>query len=397
MIEKLFKKHHYINKKISNISYKRYFFDLVDFNEKLIGIVGARGIGKTTFLLQYLDDLNIADDKKLYFSVDSIVSENKKLFEIAEEFNNLGGKVLVIDEIHKYKNFEIELKEIYDFLDIQVIFSGSSAVILEHKKADLSRRAVLYRVKGLSFREFLELKLDKKFDSYTLSEILDNHVKLSKNITKSIKPLEHFREYLKFGYYPFYFETPNTYYLKLEETINVVIESDLPIIYNIEPSNIMKLKQLVGYICNSKPYELNLTNLSTKIGINRKTLYLYIHYLTLGDIFLKVLPQAKGDNIFSKPSKLYLNNTNLNYAYCDTQEIGTIRECFFANQIDKNHELKYSKVGDFLLDDRYIIEVGGKGKSFNQIKEIANSFIVADNIEIGFGNKIPLWLFGFLY
>jgi len=397
MIENLFKKYQYIHKKISTITYKRYFFDIVDFNEKLIGMVGARGVGKTTFLLQYLDSLALADDKKLYFSVDSIMGADEKLFDIAETFSNLGGKVLVIDEIHKYKNFEIELKEIYDFLDIQVIFSGSSAIVLEHKKADLSRRAVLYRVKGLSFREFLELKLGKKFKSYTLSEILDNHLALSKEISKNIKPLEYFREYLKFGYYPFYFETPNTYYLKLEETVNVVIESDLPMIYNIEPSNIMKLKQLVAYICNSKPYELNLSNLSTKIGINRKTLYLYIHYLTLGDIFMKVLPKAKGDTVFSKPSKLYLNNTNLNYAYCDNQDNGTLRESFFVNQLDKDYEINYSKIGDFLVDNRYIVEIGGKNKSFNQIKDVKNSYVVADDIEVGFGNKVPLWLFGFLY
>jgi len=397
MLEKLFKKYQYINKKISTISYKRYFFDIVDFNEKLIGIVGARGVGKTTFLLQYLEGLEISDDKKLYFSVDSIVGAYEKLFDIAESFSNLGGKVLVIDEIHKYKNFEIELKEIYDFLDIQVIFSGSSAIVLEHKKADLSRRAVLYRVKGLSFREFLELKLGTKFESHTLTDILDNHIALSKEISQTIKPLEHFREYLKFGYYPFYFETPNTYYLKLEETVNVVIESDLPMIYNIEPSNIMKLKQLVAYICNSKPYELNLTNLSTKIGINRKTLYLYIHYLTLGDIFMKVLPKTKGDTVFSKPSKLYLNNTNLNYAYCDNQDMGTLRESFFVNQLDKNEKIEYSKVGDFLVDNKYIVEIGGKNKSFKQIKDLENSFVVADDIEVGFGNKIPLWLFGFLY
>ena len=397
MLEKLFKKYQYINKKILTINYKRYFFDIVDFNEKLIGIVGARGVGKTTFLLQYLESLEIADDKKLYFSVDSIMGADETLFDIAEDFSNLGGKVLVIDEIHKYKNFEIELKEIYDFLDIQVIFSGSSAIVLEHKKADLSRRAVLYRVKGLSFREFLELKLGKKLETYTLSEILKNHMKLASDISKNIKPLEYFSEYLKFGYYPFYFETPNTYYLKLEETVNVVIESDLPMIYNIEPSNIMKLKQLVAYICNSKPYELNLTNLSSKIGINRKTLYLYIHYLTVGDIFMKVLPKTKGDTVFSKPSKLYLNNTNLNYAYCDNQERGTLRESFFVNQLDKNYKIEYSKIGDFLLDDKFMVEIGGKNKSFKQIKDVENSFVIADDIEGGFGNKIPLWLFGFLY
>jgi predicted AAA+ superfamily ATPase len=378
-----------------NRKYRRYFFDKVDFDNKLIGILGSRGIGKTTFMLQYLSDFDF--DKTLYFSANSILNADTTLYEIAETFSRYGGEILAIDEIHKYKDFEIELKEIYDFLDIQVIFSGSSAIVLEHKKADLSRRAVLYRVKGLSFREFLELKLGKTFKSYSLSEILDNHLILSKEISKRIKPLEYFNEYLKFGYYPFYFETPNTYYLKLEETVNVVIESDLPMIYNIEPSNIMKLKQLVAYICNSKPYELNLTNLSGKIGINRKTLYLYIHYLTLGDIFMKVLPKAKGDTVFSKPSKLYLNNTNLNYAYCDNQDMGTLRESFFVNQIDKNYKIAYSKIGDFLLDKKYIVEIGGKNKSFKQIKDVENSFVVADDIEVGLGNKVPLWLFGFLY
>jgi len=397
MVERLFKKYQYINKKILGINYKRYFFDIVDFKERLIGIIGARGVGKTTFLLQYLEALDIEEEKKLYFSVDSVIRENITLFDIAEEFALLGGKVLVIDEIHKYKDFEIELKEIYDFLDIKVIFSGSSAIVLEHKKADLSRRAVIYNVKGLSFREFLELKLNKKFAKYQLTDILTNHMEIAKKLTMQIKPIEHFKEYLKVGYYPFYFEFPNTYYIKLEETINTVVESDLPQIFNIEPSNIAKLKQLIAYICNSKPYELNLTNLASKIGINRKTLYLYIHYLTLGNIFLKVLPKAKGDAIFSKPSKLYLNNTNLNYAYCQSQDIGTLRESFFVNQMDKIHKIEYSKIGDFILEDKYIVEIGGKNKSYKQIKDIKNSFVVADDMEIGFENKIPLWLFGFFY
>ncbi len=397
MLELLFRKYQYISRKIANISYKRYIFDIVDFNERLIGIVGARGVGKTTFLLQYLESLDISESKKLYFSVDSIISQNISLFEIAESFSNIGGEVLVIDEIHKYKNFEIELKEIYDFLDIKVIFSGSSAIVLEHKKADLSRRALLYRVKGLSFREFLELKLDKKFKKYTLEEVLTTHIDIAKDITKSIKPLKYFKEYIECGYYPFYFETPNTYYLKLEETINIVIESDLPLIFNIEPSNIVKLKQLVTYICNSKPYELNLTELSKKIGINRKTLYLYIHYLTLGDIFLKIAANAKGDSIFSKPAKLYLNNTNLYFAYCNSAEKGTIRETFFANSLNLIHNIKYAKKGDFLVDEKFIFEIGGKNKGFEQIRNLENSFVVADDIEVGFGNKIPLWLFGFLY
>ena len=397
VLELLFRKQSYIYKKIEDIKYKRHFFDIVDFSEKLIGLVGARGIGKTTFLLQYLRSLEIEEEKKLYFSVDSIITSNMKLFDIAEDFSNLGGKVLVIDEIHKYKDFEIELKEIYDFLDLQVIFSGSSAMVIEHKKADLSRRAMIYRLKGLSFREFLELKLKKEFPSYSLDQLLGNHLSIAKEITKQIKPLEHFREYLQSGYYPFSFESKNTYCIKLEETINTVLESDLPIIFNIEPSNIHKLKQLVAYICASKPYELNITALAQKIGINRKTLYQYIHYLNLGNIFSRLEAKSKGDNIFSKPAKLYLNNPNLNHCYCQNSEKGTIREEFFVNMLSLKHKLLYPKAGDFLVDECYTFEIGGKNKNFHQIKDLENSFVVADDIESGFGNKIPLYLFGFLY
>lgn len=397
MLEILFRKQHYIYQKIENISYQRYFFDVVDFDERLIGLIGARGIGKTTFLLQYLNTLEIDDEKKLYFSVDSIVTSNMKLFEIAEAFYNTGGKVLVIDEIHKYKDYEIELKEIYDFLDLKVIFSRSSAMVLEHKKADLSRRAIIYRLKGLSFREYLELKCEEKFESYRFEELLENHLKIAKEISKTIKPLEHFKTYLQSGYYPFAFETPKSYCIKLEETINTVIESDLPIVFNIEPSNIHKLKQLVAYICSSKPYELNLTALAQKIGINRKTLYQYIHYLTLGNIFSRLEAKGKGDTLFSKPAKLYLNNPNLNHCYCQNSDVGSVREVFFLNMLSDTHRLHYPKREDFLVDERYTVEIGGKNKGFGQVKDVPESFVVADDIEVGFGNKIPLWLFGFLY
>jgi predicted AAA+ superfamily ATPase len=397
MLELLFRKQSYIYKKIEKITYRRYFFHEIDFSERLIGLIGARGIGKTTFLLQYLNTLDLEDEKKLYFSVDSIITSNMKLFEIAEMFSNIGGKVLVIDEIHKYKDFEIELKEIYDFLDLKVIFSGSSAMVIEHKKADLSRRAMIYRLKGLSFREYLELKFAKSFPSYSIEEIVKDHRSIATEITKSIKPLEYFKEYLKYGYYPFIFESQNTYCIKLEETINTVIESDLPIVFNIEPGNIHKLKQLTAYICSSKPYELNLTALAQKIGINRKTLYQYIHYLSLGNIFSRLEAKGKGDNIFSKPAKLYLNNPNLNYCYCQHSEIGTIREEFFLNMLTHKHKLLYPKQGDFMVDEYFTFEIGGKDKSFDQIKDIENSYVVADDIESGFGNKIPLYIFGFLY
>jgi predicted AAA+ superfamily ATPase len=381
-----------------DISYKRYFFDKVDFSEKLIGILGDRGIGKTTFLLQYLKESPLKLHEKLYVNAEYINMSNEILFELAQKFHSMGGKLLVVDEIHKLDNFEKDLKLIYDYLDLKVIFSGSSAIQLEHSKADLSRRAILYRFQGLSFREFLELKLDKKFPFYSLEEILKNHQDIVYTLTSQFKPFEHFQEYLEYGYYPFYFETSKeNFHLKLNETINATIEFDLNHIFNIEPKFTIKLKQLVALICQSKPYELNISKLAQKIEINRNTLYQYIYYLGRGNVFNIIHSKTKGDTIFSKPQKLYLSNTNLNYAYCNNTDIGTKREAFFVNQINQAYDIKYSQVGDFLVQDKYIFEVGGKDKNFNQIKDIENSFIVADDIEVGFGNKIPLWLMGFLY
>jgi len=377
-------------------SYKRYIFKKVDFNEKLIGIIGARGVGKTTFLLQYLKESPINLNKKLYINAEFLEFSFLKLYDLAEEFEKTGGELLVIDEIHKYQNFEKELKLIYDTLDLKVIFSGSSAIKLEHSKADLSRRAVIYKMNNLSFREFLELKTGEKFESFSLEDILNNHQNLAFEIISKLRPFEYFEEYLHKGAYPFYFDNFNTYCMKLEEAINSSIDSDLALIFDIKPINLIKLKKLIYLICSSEPFELNITKLSQKIEISRNYLYQYLYYLEKGDIFTILDSKTRGDAIFVKPQKVYLKNTNLNYCYCDNLKIGTIRETFFANQLFE-YRLTYPKNGDFLVNDEYTFEIGGKNKDFKQIKNIKNSFVVADDIEIGFNNKIPLWLFGFLY
>ena len=393
MLELIFKYQQGYLRKIKNYPYKRYMHDTINFKNRLTGLLGARGVGKTTFLLQYLNEIDIDDDKKLYLSVDNL--EINSLFEIAEYFEKTGGKLLVIDEIHKYPNFELELKKIYDILDIKVIFSGSSALKLDHSKADLSRRAVVYLVKGLSFREFLEFKTDKRFEPYAIEDICKNHIKIASHITSDIKPFEYFLEYLKYGYYPFYFENEDEYLLKLSQTINTVIEVDIPSIFPIEYKNIINLKKLVKLICSSKPYKVNLQELMKKMQLNDyKSLYRFIDYLHKAKIIRAIKAQSKGDAIFSKPDKLYLNNTNLLFAYCNNSETGTLREVFFSSMLD---DILTTKKGDFLVNEKYIFEIGGKNKSFKQIKDIPDSYVVADDIEIGFGNKIPLWLFGFLY
>ncbi len=382
---------------LCNVGYKRYFLKEIDFDQRLLGIVGARGAGKTTALLQYLKELEISYEKKLYISADMIEISDVKLFEIAKVFEQYGGEVLVIDEIHKYKDFEKDLKNIYDRTSLQIIFSGSSAISLEHSKADLSRRAYVYRIYGLSYREFLEMKLSVQLPAFKIEEILTNHTKIAASLLKEFKPLEFFDEYLKFGYYPFYFEDTKRYQNKLETTINTVIEIDLPSIFSMKYENIANLKKLVKLICYSEPYKINISELSKKIGIHRDRLYLFIEYLSLGSIFLPLQKKAKGDNIFSKPAKLYLQNPNLYNAYCKDAKIGTIRESFFASSTSAKYRVNYADKGDFLVDEKYIFEVGGKNKGFMQIKDVEKSFVVTDDVEIGFRNKIPLWLFGFLY
>jgi len=374
--------------------YKRYFFDRFDF-DRMSGIIGARGVGKTTFLLQYLKESPLLASKKLYISADSMKIDS--LFELAKTFQSDGGKLLIIDEIHKYAGFESELKKIYDFLELQIIFSGSSALRIDHSKADLSRRTIIFEVEGLSFREFVELKEGIVMPSYCLEDLLKSHIDIAYGLLEKFD-LKLFDEYLRYGYYPYYFDKSSSYKLKLNETINTVLEVDIPSIFNIEYQNIRTLKKLLLLLCESVPYTPNINELLSKMGMGSdyRSLYRYLDYLHKAKIITLMRPSTKGDNIFSKPEKIYFNNTNLHYAYCDTPQKGTIREVFFKSMLFE-HTLTVPKKGDFFIDNKYTIEIGGKSKSYKQIKNIPHSYIASDDIEIGSGNKIPLWLFGFLY
>ena len=398
MFEHLFSYQRKLFSKYSSITYRRYFFNsIASLKSRMIGIVGARGVGKTTFLVQYLSSLDIPPSKKLYISADSIPAVS--LFEIAEEFAKREGKILAIDEIHKYPDFEIELKKIYDILDLKVLFSGSSALKIDNSKADLSRRAVIVNVRGLSFREFLEIRGNIKLPVLSLDDIIKNHIDIAYELLDKISLKNRFDEYVQKGYYPFYFEDQDMYLLKLKETVNTVIEVDIPSIFPLEFTTVSKLKKLVYLICESYPYTPNMKELLNKMGMNKadyKNLYRYLHYLDKAKIIRILKPKHKGDNIFSKPDKIYLNNTNLHYAYCEKRETGTVREALFASMLE-GHDLRVHHKADFLVDDKYVFEIGGKSKKSKQIKDIENSFLVLDDMEIGTGNKIPIWLFGFLY
>ena len=377
-------------------SYKRYLFKEVNFENRLIGIIGARGVGKTTFLLQYLKESSLSFQEKLYVSVDILGVDS--LFDVAFAFHKEGGKLLIFDEIHKYANFEKELKNIYDMLDLKVIFSGSSALQLDHAKGDLSRRVMMYEMQGLSFREFLEIKNKIELPVLTLDELLTNHINIAHELLLEFNLYREWKEYIKQGYYPFYFENREDYLVKLTHTVNTVIESDIPSIFPMEYSNVVLLKKLVTLVCQSNPYKPNMKTLLEKMGMKSdyNRLYKYLYYLHKAKIITLVGAKARGDNIFSKPEKIYLNNTNLHYAYCSDAEIGTIREVFFRAMLFK-HDLVVPQKGDFLVEGKYTFEVGGNNKTKKQIKGIDNSFIVVDDVEIGGERKIPLWLFGFLY
>jgi len=376
------------------ITYKRYLYHKIDYEEKMIGIFGARGVGKTTLLLQKLIELQNQNIKTLYISLDYPFLTNIDLLELIDKFIEDGGKVLLLDEVHRYKDFSIYLKSIYDIYNLKVIFTGSSAISILNAKSDLSRRVALYKLNGLSFREYLEIKTKKEFEIFQLEEILESHIEIATKINFN---KNHFKEYLQYGYYPFYFDKHSSFYESLVNTINLTIDIDLPSLGLVEQKYSYKLKRLLEVICESKPFEVNYTKIAQLAEISRVKLYDYISYLNDSDLLLLVDENVKGIKKISKPSKIYLNNTNLLFAYCDSNEIGTIRETFFANQIKQNYKINISKQGDFIVDDKYTFEIGGKNKSFKQIKDIENSFVVADDIEIGFGNKIPLWLFGFLY
>ncbi len=396
------------NKLLQKISLdkKRYLYHKINWELKSIGILGQRGLGKTTMMLQYIKE-NFEDQRKaLYVSLDTPYMQSIELIEFAQEFEQNGGEVLFIDEVHKYDNWSAHIKNIYDFLNIQVVFSGSSILQIAKQNADLSRRTIIYHLENLSFREYLELTDIEKFDSYPLDKILLNHEKIASEVSSKIKPLMHFKEYLQYGAYPFVLEDRDNYHQRIIQMINTILETDLPYINKIDMAQITKLKKLLYMLAINVPFIPNITDLSTATNISRPKVYEYLAHLESAKIINSIVSKEKGYKIMAKPEKLFMQNTNISYALTSNIEVGSARESFFVNQIKNTYysQPKFyddtifsSKIGDFLVEDKYIFEVGGKNKSFKQIKDIPNSYIASDDIEVGFGNKIPLWLFGFLY
>lgn len=378
--------------------YRRYLHGDFVRAERLSGVLGPRGVGKTTFLLQLIGETPDFLRSTLYVSLDSIHASGIQLYALADQFRKQGGRLLVLDEIHHYPDFERELKSIHDALDLQVVFSGSSALHLEHSKADLSRRAVMYAMSGLSFREYLELQTGEPFAVWPLEQVLAEHERLSLEINRRIRPLAHFGDYLKYGYFPYFRESVETYHRKLEQTLALAIDLDIPLLFKVERDKLASLKKLLMLLCQSVPNQINISKLSAAIGSTRSTTYAYLHYLEQANILRSVWGAGRNASMLSKPEKLYLANTNNAWALCPAPPVGTQREIFFASQLAQAHALRYpSEGGDFIVDDRWLFEIGGPGKTSRQIEGHGDAYLALDDIEHGRGRRVPLWMFGFLY
>ena len=389
------------HQKVRNVDTRviRSVMDKIDWDDRLIGIRGARGVGKTTLLLQRIKKFLRNTNESLYVSLDNLWFAEHNLSELVDFFVKRGGKFLFLDEVHKYPQWSQAVKNIYDdFPNLKVVFTGSSLLEILNARADLSRRAIVYNIQGLSYREFLNITQKTDFQPISLSDILENHKEISDEILPKIKPLQFFDNYLQHGYYPFFTEGIKRFSYRLEEVVNMILEVELPLLRNVEPAYVPKIKQLLQIVAEAVPFIPNIDNLSKRIGIHRNTLLSYLYYLQETQLTNHLHKDILGINRLQKPEKVYLENTNLAYALAkNNTNIGNMRETFFLNQLSYNHTVEYPNRGDFWIDKKFLFEIGGKVKSDKQIKDASNAYIAADDIEYGFGNKIPLWQFGMLY
>ena len=401
-MDKLFERH---DEYISTVStdFVRGYINKIDWTIRLIAIKGPKGVGKSTLMQQYIK-LNFAPDDRhvLYCSADTNYFTTHTLVDTADRFCKLGGRYLFIDEIHKYENWSREIKEIYDLhRDLHIVISGSSLLQINDGQTDLSRRLTEYLMPGLSFREYLCMEAGIHIDSITLDDLLSSPNRFCIEVKKLCHPLEHFGDYLKAGYYPFYFENKRIYQSRIESVINYIIDSELTKFRSLEVGNCRNIKALLQILSQIVPYEVDISKLSRTIGIQRPTTLKYLKHLEEAALIRRLFTHLDTISDLQKPDKILLDNSNLLYTLSDTPpEIGTVRETFFCNQLHSaEHRVEYGgiKTGDFRIDRDLIVEVGGPDKSFKQVQGETNAFLAVDDIDSATARKIPLWAFGFLY
>ena len=374
--------------------YKRYLLKSIDFTAPIVGIIGQRGVGKSTLLIQYANLLKKIYEpyKSLYFSYDYANNIDINLFDLAKELHKVGAEYLVIDKIEKFQNFEKDLAKIHEILPyIKIIFSASSIFL---QKSDIIK---LYHLKGLSYREFLEIKLNIELPSFTLSEILNDSIYIANKLEDKFTPLEYFNEYLLYGYYPFYFNKQDNFIKELNSVINYTIDIDLLNLGLVKVNFLDKLKQLLILIAKSGPSSINITDIASELEVSRNSVYAYLNHLESCGLIHSVLNSNKSKSKLSKPEKVYLNNTNLPYCLSIEEKMEIVRETFFVSQLKGNCYIKMNSQGDFLLNDKHIFEVGIKNRELNQTQIEDNRYLAIDTDTTEDKFKIPLWLFGFLY
>ncbi|MBP1629910.1 MAG: family ATPase [Bacteroidetes bacterium] len=381
------------NKLINDVDlgFLRYMYDEINWRNRMIGLIGPRGVGKTTLVLQYIKQ-NLNLNEALYVSAEDFYFVDNRIIDLTDQFVKHGGKYLFIDEIHKYKDWSKELKLIYDYhKELKIVFTGSSVLDIKKGVSDLSRRAIVYNMQGLSFREYLQLFHKVTIQTFSLEDILNHKVE-----ALDLKlPLPLFADYLKRGYYPFALE--EDFEIRLKQIINQTLEVDIPIYADMNISTGRKLKQLLSIISKSVPFKPNMTKIAEILSASRNNIADYCLYIEEAGMIAQLRNNTEGIRGLGKVEKIYLDNTNLIYSLAqDTSNIGNIRETFFLNQMRVRHNVFSSNIGDFFVEDK-VFEVGGKNKGQRQIKDIENGFIVKDDIETGFLNTIPLWHFGLTY
>ncbi|SFU08860.1 hypothetical protein SAMN04489724_3848 [Algoriphagus locisalis] len=382
----------------TDTTFKRYLFDQIDWNERLIGIKGARGTGKTTLVLQYLKENQSLGKKVAYFSLDELYFLSNNLVDAAKDFYQSGGNILVVDEVHKYGNWSREIKNLYDrYPNLQLIFTGSSIIDITRVEGDLSRRAVINELHGLSYREYLAFQHGMQFPTVVLDQLTSDRVSLQELFPEDFKPLQYLKDYIRNGYFPFSGTNEEMYYKKLRQLVRTIVEYDMAEIKGFDIRNGKKILQLLYIIAQQVPFKPNITALSEKTQIHRNSLSNYLLYLSEARLIDLQYPAGISISMLQKPEKILLNNTNFLFAISEkTPEKGTVRETFFNSLVKVNHRINLSTSVDFLVDDKYQFEIGGKNKSRKQIKT-ENTWIVKDDLEFPAGNSIPLWIFGFLY
>jgi predicted AAA+ superfamily ATPase len=382
-----------------NLSFKRYLFSKINWSNRLIGIKGARGTGKTTLLLQWLNQLNLTHKQKAYLSLDELYFTNHSLLESAQSFYQQGGKVLVLDEVHKYPTWSTEIKNLYDrYDDLKIVFTGSSIIEISRQEADLSRRALMYELWGMSYREYLHLTHNLILPILTLDEILDAGGKPLENLPVGFKPLEYFNEYLRYGYYPFYSSNPENYYQLLRQLCRAIVEYDMAELKGFDIRHSKKMLQLLYVVAQQVPFKPNINNLAQKTQIHRNSINNYLYFLHEARLIHLLYEQGISTATLQKPEKIYMGNTNLLYALSEsTLSAGTLREVFFNNQVNVLNRVNHTPETDFVVNGSHYFEVGGKSKKTKQIAGLSSAWVVKDNLEYPVGKSIPLWLFGLLY